>query len=67
LGGRWSIDGNHILFQRPVGGALQLFQLSFGRDINGNYVVTGETQLTTAPSFNLFPNWGWVRTKIDSQ
>jgi Tol biopolymer transport system component len=67
LGGRWSIDGNHILFQRSVGGALQLFQLAFGRDINGNYVVAGETQLTTAPAFNLFPNWGWVRTKIDPQ
>jgi hypothetical protein len=50
-----SIDGNHILFQRSVSAALQLFQLAFGRDINGNYVVTGETQLTTAPGFNLFP------------
>jgi Tol biopolymer transport system component len=65
--GRWSPDGNHLLFQRSAGGAVQLFQLTFGKDENGNYVVTGETQLTTAPAFNLFPNWGWVRTKIDPQ
>jgi hypothetical protein len=50
-----SIDGNHILFQRSVSAALQLFQLAFGRDINGNYVVTGEIATHDGASFNLFP------------
>ena len=69
LGGRWSTDGNYILFQRGAGG-LQLFQLAFGQDASGKYIVTGETQLTMAPEFpgvNLWPNWGWARTKVDPQ
>jgi hypothetical protein len=55
LGGRWSIEGNHILFQRNVGGVLQLFQLTFGRGHQRQ--LLGETQLTMAPAFNVFPNW----------
>ncbi len=67
LGGRWSTDGRYILFQRNVAGALQLFQLAFRQNDDGTYVVSGETQLTTAPGLNLFPNWGWVRTRINPQ
>ena len=68
LGGRWSTDGRYILFHRGGAGAgLQLFQLAFHRNDDGTYAVSGETQLTTAPGLNLWPSWGWARTKIDPQ
>ena len=48
----WSPDGKHFMFHRAVGGPGQ-FQL-FTINVDG----TSEKQLTFAPGFNAFANWG---------
>ena len=51
----WSPDGKQLIFHRAVGGVGQ-FQL-FTINADG----TGEKQITFAPGFNGFPNWGGVK------
>ena len=53
----WSPDARRIVFHRPVGGAARFQLFSIGVD------GTGETQLTSPPGFNAFPNWEFVRPR----
>jgi TolB protein len=52
----WSVDGQQIMFHRPVAGRLQLFIM--------NADGTNQHQVTNTPGINAFANWGELRVHL---
>jgi len=59
----WSLDGQRIMFHRPVAGRLQLFVMNSALQADGSPPIA--TQVTRATEgVNGFANWGQVRVHL---